>query len=149
MIHQAPKWDVRFLALARHVSGWSRDPSTKVGAVIVNDRRVVVALGYNGFPRGVKDLQERYDDRPTKYAMTQHAEANAVLNASAPVHGATLYCTHPCCAQCTGLLIQAGIKRIVTASPDAGLRERFADSFRVATQMAKEAKVEVIEVEGI
>ena len=75
-------WDKRFLDLAEHVAGWSKDPSTQVGCVIVNDKRVVVGLGYNGFPRGVEDTPERLNDRPTKYLMVQHAEVNAILNGS-------------------------------------------------------------------
>lgn len=135
------KWDRRFVDLAAHVAKWSKDPSTKVGCVLVDPRRVVVGMGYNGFPRGVGDHAERLLDRPVKYAMVQHAEANAVLNASATVRGATAYVTHPCCANCAGLLIQAGVDRVVTARPDAGLAERFRDSFALARTMFDEAGV--------
>src|SRR5450759_3287372 len=74
------KWDRRFIELARFVADWSKDPSTKVGAVIVRPDRTVAALGYNGFPRGVLDHSERYDHRPTKYEMVVHAELNSILN---------------------------------------------------------------------
>ena len=62
-----PKWDKRFLELAEHVSTWSKDPSTQVGCVIANDDRRVVALGINGFPKGIEDSEERLNDRETKY----------------------------------------------------------------------------------
>lgn len=137
------KWDKRFLDLAAHVAAWSKDPSTQVGCVLVDDRRRVIGMGYNGFPRGVDDSEERYADRPTKYLMVQHAEANAVLNATHEVRGATAYITHHPCATCAGLLIQAGVARIVTVAPSGGIAERFAESFNAAATMLVEASVEV------
>ena len=137
------KWDSRFLDLAAHVAGWSKDPSTQVGCVLVNADRAVVGLGFNGLPRGVDDSPERLNDRPTKYLMVQHAEANAVLNATASVKGCTAYVTAPCCAGCTGLLIQAGVSRVVTLPAMEGLRERFADSFAASEAMFREAGVSV------
>lgn len=108
------KWDRRFLELAQHISGWSRDPSTHVGAVLVNANRCVVGMGYNGFPRGVDDNQARYDDRAVKYQYVVHAEVNAILNAVSNTVGTTLY-TYPLCPcnECTKLIVQAGISQIV------------------------------------
>lgn len=74
-------WDIRFLELASHVSTWSKDPNTKVGAVIANENRQVLSLGYNGFPRGVEDKKSRYEDRATKLLFVAHAERNALDNA--------------------------------------------------------------------
>lgn len=109
------KWYRRFLKLAEHVSYWSKDPSTKVGAVIVDKHNRVVGMGYNGFPRGVMDHEERYADRPTKYKYVVHAELNAILNAAVPVDGATIF-TYPFapCTECAKAIIQAGIDRVVT-----------------------------------
>lgn len=137
------KWDERFLLLAEHVAAWSKDPSTKVGCVLVDAHRRVIGMGYNGFPRGVSDDAARYDDRPTKYLMVQHAEANAVLNAVTSVRGSTAYVTHHPCATCAGLLIQAGVSRVVSFTPEGGIAERFADSFRAAATMLDEAGVSV------
>ena len=83
-------WDKRFLALAQYVSTWSKDPSTKTGAVIVSGRRVV-SLGYNGFPQGMPDLPVLYDDREEKYSRVVHCEINALLFAERTVRGCTLY----------------------------------------------------------
>ena len=135
------KWDARFMDLAETVAQWSKDPSTKVGCVLANEQRQVVGLGFNGFPRGVNDFPDRYLDRPTKYLMVQHAEANAVLQAAAPVKGATAYVTHHPCSSCMGVLIQAGIKRVVTTKPGALLGQRFLESFHAAYVMAVEAGV--------
>jgi len=139
------KWHRRFLDFAAHVATWSKDPSTQVGCVIVDDERRVVALGYNGFPRGVTDGKERYDDRPTKYAMVVHAEANAILNAVGDVKGATAYVTHHPCASCAGLLIQAGVRSIITTAPEPGIAERFADSFKTSRTMLQESGVSIME----
>ena len=135
-------WTQRFLALALHVAEWSKDPSTKVGAVVVDSDRIVLSLGYNGFPRGVIDSTERLSERPVKYAFTVHAEANALLNASRSVRGATLYCTLLPCSECAKLVIQAGIRRVVCPAPAEGY-ERWADSFRMAREMFQESGVKL------
>lgn len=106
------KWDERFIALAEHVAAWSKDPSRKVGCVIAKDKHIV-SLGYNGFPPGVQDLEERLNDRPVKTIFTQHAERNAIYNAKDDVSTATLYTTlFPCC-ECAKTIISFGIKKVV------------------------------------
>ena len=137
------KWDKRFAEVAQLVATWSKDPSTKVGCVIVNEKRHIIATGYNGFPKGVDDNTDRLNDRPTKYLMVQHAETNALLNATAETTGATAYVTHFPCANCAGALIQAGIKHIITVEPNEGLAHRFSDSFNAARTMLLEAGVVV------
>lgn len=137
-------WDHFFLNMAAHAATASRDPSTKVGCILVDGRRRLIGMGYNGFPRGVADLPERYEDRPTKYAMVQHAEANAVLQATASTEGATAYVTHPPCSNCAGILIQAGVRRVVTYTPELDLTNRFADSWKIADTMFTEAGVELV-----
>lgn len=136
------KWDERLMSLAYHIAQWSKDPSSKVGAVLVNDKRQVVGLGYNGFPRGTSDDYAFYADRPTKYRRVVHAEVNAVLNATSSTEGATAYVTHPCCSQCMALLIQSGVKRVVyEENPD--LLDRMGESIFEGLDMAREAGVNV------
>ena len=148
MTTQNPKWDRRFLEIAKHVSTWSKDPSTQVGAVIVRDGKFVVGLGYNGFPRGVQDLEERLNDREQKYAMVVHAEANAILMAGDRCKGATLYVypsfvLPPICNECAKLVIQSGIREVVGYEPDPNEEraKRWAKSIGVSQQMCKEASV--------
>jgi len=141
------KWHRRFLKLAAHVATWSKDPSTQVGCVLVNSKRQVVGMGYNGFPRGVEDGKERYGDRPTKYEMVVHAEANALLNAVGSVEGCLAYVTHRPCASCSGLLIQSGVRSIITNPTPPGLAERFKDSFKISEIMLREARVGLLELE--
>ncbi len=111
------KWSDRFLALAEHVAEWSQDPSTKVGAVIVDDKKRVVSMGYNGFPRGVKDLAERYNDGKTKHLFVSHAERNAIDNAPHSVEGCTMYVQLLPCNECAKSIIQSGITKVVTYKP--------------------------------
>jgi len=138
------KWNKRFLELADQVASWSKDPSTKVGCVVVNNDKIVVSVGYNGFPRGVQDSEDRYNDRSLKYLLVQHAEANAISSAREPLDGFTAFVTHYPYSNCMGLLIQSGIKTVVTTAPSPALQERFADSFRAAQLMCDEAGIELI-----
>ncbi len=134
------KWDHRFLALAEHISNWSKDPSTQVGAVITHTRsKRVVSMGFNGFPAGVEDTRERLDDRETKYEMVVHAEQNALMFAGDRAEGGTLY-VHPLppCARCAVMIIQAGIKRVVCDQPDFD-HQRWGEAARIADALFREA----------
>jgi dCMP deaminase len=139
------KWDQRFLDLARYVSLWSKDPSTKTGAVITKGRQVV-SLGYNGFAAGVADTPERLEDRKTKYAMMVHCERNAMLYARELLRGCTLY-TWPfmSCAPCAAMVIQVGIVRCVAPASD---NPRWQEDFALASLMFAEAGVELVLVGG-
>lgn len=141
------RWDSRFLALAQHVAGWSKDPSTQTGAVIVKGRRVV-SLGYNGLPRGVADTPERLNDRELKYRIIVHCERNALLFAREDLAGATLY-TWPfmSCPTCAAMVIQAGIVRHVAPVCPPDKAERWAQEFRLTRELFAEAGVTVIEYE--
>lgn len=116
------KWDRRFLRLAREVASWSKDPSTKNGAVLVRPDRSVASVGFNGFPQEMSDAPLYYQDREVKYDRVIHAEMNAVLFVRDPVPltGYTLYTTGPSCSRCAVHMIQAGIRRFVfvNASPE-------------------------------
>lgn len=138
------KWDARFLELATLVASWSKDPSTKVGAVIVDEKRRVLGVGYNGFPRGTSDAEMYSGDREEKYRRVVHGEANAILNAPGLLtcSDATLYVVPlPCCSSCAGLVIQSGIKRVVCPRPNADQLSRWRDSLRSAESMFIQAGV--------
>ena len=139
---QQEKWDRFFLELAKHISTASKDPSTKVGAVLVNDRRQVVGIGYNGFPRGVADTDARLYNRPLKYQLIVHAEVNAILDAGRDANGATLYvyptfAVPPICSDCCKAAIQAGVVGIVGYAPDLSdpRVERWKDSIAISAEM--------------
>jgi dCMP deaminase len=140
-------WDTRFLDLAEHISKWSKDPSTKVGAVIVDSHRRIVSTGYNGFPVGVMDSYDRLTDRDTKYEMIIHAEANAILFAHQRMNGMTLYTTpfQPC-SRCASLIIQSGISRVISYEIDDSndlFENRWTNSFKLAKELFDEAGVEL------
>lgn len=113
-------WNDYFFDLCDTISRKSKDPSTKVGAVIVNSGNSIISTGYNGLPIGVDDGVEARYARPEKYTWTCHAEENAIAFAARngiSTNGATLYCNRlPCCARCTRLALQAGIRRFVILS---------------------------------
>jgi len=132
-------WSERFLLLAKHVAQWSKDPSTRVGAVIVDDLRHVVSVGYNGFPRGIKD-DHRLTVREEKYPLVVHAEANAILNATVPVRGCHLYLwPFPPCSECAKLIIQSGI--LMVHAPKALIPQRWAMDVNRANLTLLEADI--------
>lgn len=144
---EAPRtdWDTRFLELARHVATWSKDPSTRVGAVIADDDHRIVSVGFNGLPRGVEDREDRLNDRDIKLRLTLHAEHNAVLFAGRPVTGCTCYTWPlPPCAHCSAVLVQVGIRRIVSARPSREVLVRWGTDLRLAEGMLKEAGVALV-----
>lgn len=111
------KWHKRFMSMAEMIADWSKDPSSKIGCVAVNDERRILATGYNGFPKGIEDTPERLNDRPTKHSLVVHAEMNALMNAlysGVSLKGSTMY-VHglPICPDCTKCVIQAGVKEVV------------------------------------
>ena len=141
------KWDRRFLDLAKHISEWSLDPSTKVGAVAVKDRRVL-ATGYNGLPRGIADLPGRLNNRDEKYLRTVHAEANIVAQAARfgiDMSGSTVYVWPflPCC-NCATLMIQAGVRRIVV--PELPIPDRWQANFNLSVDMLRESGVDLMQL---
>lgn len=136
------KWDKRFMDLAKMAATWSKDRSTGVGAVIVNDRKKVLSIAYNGFVRGVDDDVESRHIRPEKNYYVSHAERNALDEAETSLVGATIYCTFFTCATCAHGIIQKGLKKVVAPEPDWN-SERYAESQSHALKMYKEAGVEV------
>ena len=134
------KWVARFLDLADHVATWSKDPRTQVGCVIVDKHNRIVSLGFNGFPRGVKDLAERYNHRPTKHLFVAHAERNALDNAPLSVEGCTLYSPLLPCSECAKSIIQKGITKVVSYEPVEDV-EHF--HWHVTKQMFLEAGVQL------
>lgn len=137
-------WTRRFLGLAKEIAGWSKDLSTRVGAIAVDGNRRILETGYNGIPRGVLDKPERLE-RPEKYFWTSHAEANLVAHAARDrLAGSTVYVTHLCCAGCARSLINAGVSDVVVGNGTTSMDSR---EFEVAAQMFNEAGVTLTKVE--
>jgi len=121
-------WDECFMKIAHVIADRSPDPSTQAGAVIVNGDNVVVGMGYNGWPRGIKmdDLpwEREGEYHETKYAYVCHAEENAIYNVNSSVRGGKIYCTLFPCNECAKTIIQNGIKEIIYES------DKYADDPR-------------------
>lgn len=135
------KWDGRFIKLAEFVATWSKDPSTKCGAVITRGNQIV-SLGYNGFPAGTDDDPEIYADRERKYKRVLHAEQNALMFANEDLNFCTCYVwPMPPCSRCAAMLVQSGISRVVSAIPDTDTAQRWEAEWEEAFEMFHEAGV--------
>lgn len=139
------KWDLRFLDLAKLVSTWSKDPSTQVGAAIVDNDNRIVSLGYNGFPVGINDDENKLSNRDLKYKMIVHGEMNAILFANKSLNNCTLY-TYPFmpCPRCSAMIIQAGIKKVVSYKNTI---DRWEEEFELSRSLFNEANIEYYEYE--
>lgn len=133
------------MALAELVASWSKDRSAKVGSVIVNDRNTLLAIGWNGFARGIRDDIDCRHERPAKYMWTEHAERNALYNAAAEgisIRGARIYVTRFPCSDCARAIVQAGIVMLIVPEPDWN-DHRWSEEYKVANEMLAEAGIEV------
>lgn len=143
------KWDKRFLEMAKLVSEWSKDPSTKVGAVIADTKNRIVSVGFNGYPIGISD--EGLDNREDKHLKIVHAEINAILVANRNLINNRLY-VYPLlpCARCMAVIIQTGISKIFVQTTAVGIAamERSPDSYKTGLEMAKEANIEIVTIEA-
>jgi len=142
-------WKKKYLALAKHVASWSKDPRTKVGAVAVGEVGQILATGYNGFPRNIFDTEERLFDRELKYKYVVHAEQNCIYNAThngISLQGATLFVSGlHVCRECAKGIIQVGITRVVVDKNEI-VREDWIQSLLEAKEILEEAGVELCEV---
>lgn len=133
------------MRIAEEIRSWSKDPGTKVGCVLVKERRII-ATGYNGFPSTLSDSLDLYEDRDYKLAVTVHAEANAIMNAAkngAKTESCIAYVTFPPCSQCAASLIQAGVEKVICPNP-ANAPERWRASFKLANGMLYSSGVKLL-----
>ena len=149
MTPKEKKWHVRFLRLAKEVSTWSIDPSTKVGCVLVKNKRVI-STGYNGFPKNISDNFDRLLDREKKYEITVHAEVNAVTTAAlhgVSTEGSIAYVSFSPCSRCAAVLINAGISEVYVTGGSI-IPDRWLSSLITASTLLAEAGVgyEVIDI---
>ena len=138
----------KFMGLAYARAQFSKDTSTKVGAIIVGPAGEDRASGYNGAPRGCsadEPRDPRGTKRPEKYFWFSHAELNAITNAArvgVPLEGCTIFVTHPPCMDCARAIVQAGIKRVVTVEQNADFYERWKEHILRSRRLFSECGVE-------
>lgn len=137
-------WDEYFMGLAHLSAMRSKDPSTQVGAVIVDQEHKVIGIGYNGLPIGCSDDEFPWDREggmlETKYAFVVHAELNAILNSTRDLHGCTLYVSLFPCNECAKAIIQSGIRKIVYEDD----KYAAADNVIASKKMLNAAGVELV-----
>ena len=140
-------WAEYFLLLADVIRLKSKDASTKVGALIVNDDHTIMSTGFNGLPRGVAETPERVE-RPMKYSWTEHAERNAVYNAArsgSPTVGATMYTSWHPCTDCARAIVQAGISVVVVHDdPREEISAEWRENFLLAKDILKAGGVRIL-----
>lgn len=142
------KWDLRYLKLAQEVSTWSKDPSTKTGAVIVRPDGSVCSVGFNGFPKYMPDDPALYANRDEKYSRIVHCEVNALIHSHDSDHNDYTLFTWPfaSCDRCVVQMLQAGITRFVWPEPDAEKLTRWADAFERTKRYIEEVGVSFTEI---
>ncbi|MFZ9718200.1 MAG: deoxycytidylate deaminase [Chitinophagaceae bacterium] len=136
-------WDEYFMGIALLSAQRSKDPSTQVGACIVNAKNKIVGAGYNGLPAGCNDdefpWQREGEFLSTKYPYVCHAELNAILNnIGIDLHGCRIYTALFPCNECAKAIIQAGIQEVIYLS------DKYADNdaMRASRRMLETAGVE-------
>lgn len=139
--HRQHKWDLRYLALASNIAEWSKDPSSKIGAIAVGSKGQVLAQGYNGFPRGMVDSPTLYEQKEEKYARIVHAEMNMIYNASfngVCLNESVVYVSGlPTCSDCAKGLIQVGVSELIM--PKQPIPDKWYDSWQKSKAYYKEA----------
>jgi len=139
------RWDKRYILLAKEISHWSKDPSTKIGSVIVGNHGQILSQGYNGFPRKLSDNPEEYENRTLKYQRVVHAEMNAIYNASLSgisLENSSIYIWGlPSCHECAKGIIQTGITKVVQVED---INERWSESNRIAEQFYIQCGIEIL-----
>lgn len=138
---------IKFLKLAIYMSElFSKDNSTKVGAITIeSDTLQIKSFGYNGLPRKINETPERWD-KPNKYSYVVHAEANMICNASLngiSLSNSILVVTLYPCNECAKLIIQSGIKTIITRPPNLQ-SEKWGNSFKTSMEMFNELGFTII-----
>lgn len=152
---QSYDWDTYFMTMAYLVSMKSKDTGTRVGAVIVGPDREIRSTGYNGLPRGVADLPERYEDKEYKHLAGNHAEENAILNCvlmGVSARGCSIYTPWIPCAKCAKSIIQSGINEVIYDINFPGNNPDFQlpwkRSMEISRELLDEARVKVREFDG-
>lgn len=140
------KWSSRMLKLAHEVASWSKDESTKVGAVITTVEGAPISWGFNGMAMGVDDTIIERHTRPEKYKWMCHAERNAMDLAPRPLDGCVMFVTFSPCSSCAQSIIQRKIKTVIIDSKYTydKMPDRWAADMKTAVDMLSEAGVEVL-----
>ena len=140
------------MSMAYLASMKSKDPSSRIGAIIVDENNHLISEGFNGFPRGVEDSEERYSNREIKYAMVSHGERNAIYaaaNKGFSLKGCRIYTQGTPCCDCCKAIIQSGISEVIVDSrweempKNIGNRAKWSAESEISKQMFKESRITI------
>ncbi len=150
---EVPSWDDVFMSIAYVVAAKSKDRSSHIGAVVVGPKKEFRTMGFNGLPRGADDDIPERQERPEKYFWFEHAERNAIYNATligASLENCKAYVTLYPCMNCARALVQSGVKEVIVDVEDLDERnmERWGEEQKRARQLFKECGVKVRKYEG-
>jgi dCMP deaminase len=144
---EIPSWDDYFMTMVYLVASRSKDQSTHIGAVIVGDKNEVRSLGYNSFPRGLKDDVLERQERPEKYFWFEHGERNAIYNATlmgVSLKDCRMYTNGIPCMDCARALVQSGINEVIVDKKwDADNSEKWSENAKRSLEMFSEVGVKV------
>ena len=129
-MRDVPSWEKYFMDVAYKVAERSKDPSTQVGAVLVNPENYIVGTGYNGFVQGVKETAKLWE-RPRKYDLVIHAETNAIAHAARrgiSTNNCTMYVTAIPCLSCMKIVLASGVREIRADKAIPGWEDEHAKS---------------------
>ena len=138
------KWTIRGLKLAREVSSWSKDPSTKVGSAVFDQNHRVISVGFNGYPQGCND--NGMENREEKYKKVLHSEINSILFAKRDLANCTIYVyPMPPCCRCASAIIQSGISTVITLEPTKDVYELWGKEFELSYSMYQERGINLLQ----
>lgn len=139
-------WD--YMPVAEAFAAKSKDPSTKVGAIVLGPGHEVRSSGWNGAPRRCgADTDERYQSREEKLFWVTHAEANAIANAArsgVSLANCVMVVTHAPCMSCAKLIVQSGIMMVISRAPDEAFAARWKDDMDRAAALFLECGVSLV-----
>lgn len=145
-------WNEYFMSLVYLTALRSKDKSTKIGAIVVNDSNCIISTGYNSFPRGINDDKQERQERPEKYYWMSHGEENCISNAARngiSLHNCIMYTHGIPCMNCAKLIVQSGIKKVIVHEQWEKVRRGNMDEFSWdehsyrTNELFKEAGVEL------
>ena len=140
-------WDEYFMGIAYLSAMRSKDPSTQVGACIIDEDKKIIGIGYNGFPIGSNDDEMPWgkegDFLDTKYPYVVHAELNAILNSIKSLKNCTIYVTHFPCNECAKAIVQSGIKKVIYYSD----KHKHKDSVKASRRILENAGLNIKKIE--
>ena len=142
-------WDDYFMTMVYLAAMRSKDSSTHIGAVVVDEFNVVKSMGYNSFVRGINDDVPERQERPEKYFWFEHAERNAIYNAGRDLRGCKMYTNGVPCMDCARGVVQAGIKEVIVDKAwDDENKDIWIENAKRSTAMFKEAGIKVRQWDG-